>query len=143
MEETSNHKPNILQLRKMPAIAPQGQNRGIFASISVEPGDNATGNEGQLLKVEVELAVKNAQGVPYAVTKQYNLESRGLASFQKDFNSWSERKLTDEELNQFDADKLMKNKSVLVEIKHKKDGKNSIPVIKSFLPAPEAAPASA
>jgi len=143
MQNTNTTTSNILQLRKMPAIAPRGQNRGIFASINVEPGQDATGNECQVLKVEVELEIKHPQGVPYTVTKQYNLESRGLASFQKDFASWSGRELTDEELDQFDADKWMKNKSVLVEIKHRKEGKNSIPVIKSFLPAPEAAPASA
>jgi hypothetical protein len=133
----------MLQLRKMPAIAPQGQNNGVFSNISVVEGQDTAGKACQTLKVEVQLDAKNSDGVPYTVAKQYNLNKRGVTLFEKDFAAWSNRELTDEELDQFDAENLMKNKPVQVEVKHRKEGKKMISVIGSFLPTSDTASAAA
>ena len=129
---------SIIQLRKMPDVAPRGQQSGFFSAIQAESGKDALGQDCNYLKVVVDLATKDAKGQSYRVEKKYNLSGRGVTAFQDDYKSWSGLSLTDEELDSFNSDVLMKDKPVTVEIKHRKEGKKLIPAIENFLPAPQA-----
>src|SRR5262245_13584014 len=123
-----------IQLRKMPAIAPRGKNRGIFSGVTDQPAKNASGKECIELKVVVDLDAKGPDGKPFQVEKRYNLSGHGLRFFQDDFASWAGRHLTDEELDQFDPDVLMKGKPVVVDTDHKREGKKLVSIVQKFLP---------
>jgi len=73
------------------------------------------------------------------VQKRYNLLGRGLAMFRNDCKSWSGRKLKDQDLVAFDAEKLMKGQRATFDIKLKKEGKEIEAVIQRLLPVAAAA----
>ena len=130
----------MIVIKKLPAVAPKGQNLGVFSDIKQETGKDDLGKDFNRLKKIVTLEAKNPDGKPYTVEKTYNLLGRGVRDFQADFLSWSGRLLTDEELAAFDAEAAMKGKPVIVEISHRKEGKNKLVAdIEKFLPAPATA----
>lgn len=132
-----------IQIKKMAKVAPKGQNRGTFKQIVQETGTDKLGKEFNKMKVPVTLEAKDAEGNPYLVEKTYNLLGRGAQEFQTDFFSWSGRLLTDEELASFDCDTEMTGKPVIVELSHRKVGKNKlVPEIEKFLPVQPDAKAS-
>lgn len=132
--QTQNMK---ITLKKMPAVAPRGQNRGVFTDLKVEAGKDDLGKDYNRLTVIVTLEAKDPDGKAYQVEKTYNLLGRGVREFQADFLSWSGRLLTDEELAAFDAETAMKAKWVIVELSHRKEGKNKLVTdIDKFLPVP-------
>jgi hypothetical protein len=126
---------NLMKVSDVPAI---GQHKGIYADIKTASGKNAEGNEFKDLIVSTELETTDSTGKPYRLDKKYNLLNRGLATFRGDYKSWSGKKLSDKDLAAFDADKLMKGKSVIVVVKHGKDGKDLVARIDTFLPVPAA-----
>jgi hypothetical protein len=125
-----------LTLKKMPRVAPKGRNHGVFTAIQQEAGKDDLGKDYNRLKVVVTLDTKDPDGKPYQVEKTYNLLGRGVRDFQADFLSWSGRLLTDEELQAFKSETEMKGKPVIVELSHRKDGKNKLVAeIEKFLSA--------
>jgi hypothetical protein len=132
---------NKLILRKLPTVAPRGKQKGVYAEVIVNTGKNKLGQPYNDLIVAADLEQKDPLGKPYRIEKKYNLEgrARGLAAFQADFESAQGRSLTDEELDAFDPDTLLKGKPVIVEIKHRKEGKKIVAYIDGFFPAEVAA----
>lgn len=127
---------NKIILKPAPAIAPRGNQPGVFFAIKQDIATDAVGNQIQNdLGVIVQLEAGDAAGKPHQVQKKYNLLGRGFAAFAKDFESWKGRPLTLEETEGFDADVLLKGERVVCTINHRKDGKEAVPVIKAFLPA--------
>ena len=128
-----------LTIRKLPAVAPKGQNPGNYGVVTQESGKDKLGKDYSTLKVPVILAAKDPDGKAYQVEKTYNLLGRGVREFQADFLSWSGRQLTDEELDAFNAETEMNGKPVIVELSHRKQGKTIVADIEKFLPVPAAA----
>jgi hypothetical protein len=127
-----------ITLKKMPAVASKGQNRGFYTDFQVEAGKDDLGKDYNRLKAIVTLEAKDPEGKAYQVEKTYNLLGRGVRDFQADFLSWSGRLLTDEELAAFDAETAMKGKPVIVELSHRREGKLIVADIDKFLPVPAA-----
>ena len=119
-------------LKKAPAIAPRGNQPAVFTIAKQETGTNAKGVEYNDITVNVQLEAKDASGQPYQVSKTYHLAGRGFSAFCEDFESWSGRALTQDEIEGFDPDVLIKGQKVVVEIAHRENGKVVIPVIKGF-----------
>ncbi len=126
---------NLIKPKDIPAI---GKHPGTFLDVAKATGKDQDGNEFNRLVVKGELDTTDKTGKRFPFEKQYNLEGRGVAMFRDDFRSWSERKLTDQELAAFDADKLMNRQRVIVVVKHRKDGKDTLAAVDTFLP--EATP---
>ncbi len=130
-------------LKQMPAVPPKGRNGGNFSEIKLETGADKLGKAFSRLKVRVALEALDPHGKRWEVEKIYNLLGRGVRDFQADFLSWSGRLLTDEELSAFDAEAAMKGKPVVVELSHRRVGKNKLVAdIEKFLPAPPPAPSN-
>ena len=122
-------------LKPAPNIAPRGEQSGVFHDITQSIVTDA--NEAQTannLSLVVQLDATDPMGKNYQVQKKYNLLGRGFASFSKDFESWKGRPLTEDEIEGFDADVLLKGKKVVCIIKHRIDGKDTVPMVKAFLP---------
>lgn len=129
-----------ITLKKIPAVAPKGHNPGVFTDITQEIGKDDLGKDYNRLKVVVTLEAKDPDGKPFQVEKTYNLLGRGVRDFRADFLAWSDRLLTEDELGSFNADSEMKGKAVIVELSHRKDGKNKLVAeIEKFLPVPAPA----
>jgi hypothetical protein len=142
-----NQKPKAanvpFQLRKMPIVAPRGEQRGQF--ISVVCGDLEIlkdDKKRQLVTVFVQLEATDKNKNPFVVTKVYNVKGRGDTAFEDDYKSWSGEELTPEQMDDFDPS-IIVGKPVVVQITHRKEGKELVPVIEKFLPAtvPETQPA--
>jgi hypothetical protein len=101
-------------------------------------GKNEDGNDYKDLVLTGELDATDKTGKKYRVTKRYNLLGRGLSMFRNDYQSWSGRKLKDQDLVAFDADKLMKGQRATFDIKLKKEGKELDAVIHRLLPVAAA-----
>ena len=127
---------NKIILKRAPAIASRGKQSGVFFDITQTNKVDATGVEiSNDLNVIVKLDAKDPSGKHYQVTKTYNILGRGFAAFSKDFESWKSRPLTEDEIEGFDPDVLIKGRKVVCAIEHRKDGKDTVAVIKAFLPA--------
>src|SRR5512142_1843059 len=63
----------VIILKKMPEVAPKGQNPGVFTDIKQETGKDDLGKDFNRLKKIVTLEAKDADGKPYTVEKTYNL----------------------------------------------------------------------
>lgn len=126
---------NIIILKKAPAITPRGKHRGRFVEAKQAIGEDKFGVEHNNLIVSVELEDKDKSGKPYRIEKQYNLLGRGVSAFATDFKSWNRRAMTEEEIEGFNPDDLIKDKQVTVEIAHRGGGQNKVAYIKEFLPA--------
>ena len=123
-------------LKPAPVIAPRGNQAGVFFDITQTINTDATGVKTiNDLHAVVQLEAPDPSGKNYQVKKTYNLLGRGFAAFSKDFESWMGRPLTQDEIEGFDPDALIKGKRVVCAIAHRKDGKEIVPVIKAFLPA--------
>jgi hypothetical protein len=123
-----------LLIKKMPVVAPRGIHSARFVGAEIVTQNNA-GKSCNLLVPTLELfETKDGAGNPFKISDTYNLGGRGAAAFSEDYASWSGIALTPEELNDFDTDSLLLNKLVKVEIGHRKDGKELVPVIVQYLP---------
>eukprot|EP00825_Cyclidium_porcatum_P003727 TRINITY_DN1172_c0_g1_i4.p4 TRINITY_DN1172_c0_g1~~TRINITY_DN1172_c0_g1_i4.p4 ORF type:complete len:223 (-),score=0.12 TRINITY_DN1172_c0_g1_i4:1985-2653(-) len=128
----------FLILKETSPVPPKGQNRGTITKIEQKAGKDDLGKPFNTLLLSVTLGAKDSAGNPYLVEKSYNLKGRGLRDFCADYYSWSGgHQLTDAELGAFDAEFVMKGKAIIVELSHKKAGKNKlVAVIEKLLPAP-------
>lgn len=142
-----NQKPKAanvpFQLRRMPTVAPRGEQRGQF--ISVVCGEEETlkgGKTRQLVMVSVQLQATDKNKNPFVVTKVYNIAGRGATAFAADYKSWAGEELTPEQMDPFDPG-VMIGKPVVVHIDHRKEGQELVPVVEQFLSAavPETQPA--
>jgi hypothetical protein len=132
----------MLKLIELKNIPVEGIHKGVVKNTELKSGTNEEGESYEDLVVTVGLETKDSTGKPYQVEKTYNLKGRGLASFRKDYKAWQGKKLTDKDLAEFDADKLMNNQPVRVEVKHKKEGSETQAVVDKLLPVSSAAPAT-
>ena len=131
-----NQKPKAaggsFRLRRMPTVAPRGEQRGEF--ISVVCGDEETvkgGKTRQLVTVSVQLEATDKNKNPFVVTKVYNIAGRGVTAFADDYKSWSGEELTREQMDPFEPS-IMVGKPVVVQIDHRKEGQELVPVIEKF-----------
>jgi len=122
-------------LKSPPAIAPRGCQRGVFTAAKQETGADALGTEFNRVTVVVQLEALDARKKPYEISKVYNLAGRGFSAFCEDFKAWSGRALTQDEVEGFDPDVLIKGQQVIAKIDHRKNGKELVAVIKGFAPA--------
>ena len=133
----------ILNLIKTKDLPPSGKQLGNFLNVAPDSGKDDDGQDFNHLVVKVELDAIDKAGKKYQLEKRYNLDGRGLGLFRNDYKSWSGRKLKDQDLVAFDADTLMKGQRATVVVKARKDGKEFIAVIDTFLPVPVAGVPSA
>lgn len=99
--------------------------------------DPLTLEERMDLILNVPLDGKQVNGSPFELEDcRFNMKEkgRGLNSFQKVFATCQGRPLTDDELDNFDYDALLKGKEVFVAVKHKKVGTKLVAYIASFHP---------
>ena len=122
----------VFALKARPSIAPKGLQKGTFLSAVNETGTEA-GEEFNRLIVTVALEAKDAKGQPFQVEEKYNLlpNGRGLNAFIKDYEAWSGQELTEDDLYSFDCNEKVKG-PVVVEIDHRKEGKDPKAVIIAF-----------
>jgi hypothetical protein len=128
-------------LKSAPAIAPRGKQVGTFIEARQEAGKDQYDAAYNRLVAAVQLDAKDKTGSPFKVEKSYNLLGRGVSGFSDDFRSWSRRALTQDEIEGFDPDVLIKGQKVVVEIAHRKVGKEMVAYIAGFHPAEAAVPA--
>lgn len=130
---------NLIKPKNIPSI---GKHLATFLDITHESGKSEDGSEFNRLVVTTELEATDKEGRKFTLVKTYNLDGRGLTAFREDYRSWSSRKLTDKDLESFDAENMMKGQPLAVLVKHRKDGKDTIAVIDAFLPVPPPAAVS-
>ena len=130
---------NLIEVKDLP---PSGKQLGDIVELVMAVGKNEDGNDYKDLVLGAELDAIDKVGKKYRVEKRYNLFGRGLAIFRNDYKDWSGRKLKDQDLVSFDAEKLMKGQRATFEIKLKKEGKEMVAVINRLLPVAAAAQAS-
>jgi hypothetical protein len=135
----ANGKSNLLMakitIKKMPLVAPRGVHPIRFVGAETET-KTSTGEQCNNLVVTIELlGTKDGIGKPFQLTDRYNLNGRGPTAFTDDYRAWSNVHLTREQLDDFDADTLLVNKTAKAEVYHRKDGKNLIPAVAKYLPA--------
>ena len=124
----------MLTLMKIEEVAPPGEHTGVFTKVAIETGKDDIGVEYKHLVLVVDLDAVDSTGKKFPLKRQYKINiSRGLTAFRNDFADWSGQKLTDYELNKFDAEKLMKGKPVKLFVRHRKEGKKPVAVIDRFL----------
>jgi hypothetical protein len=135
---TTNIMNNIIVLKSAPAIAPRGKQPGVFIDTKQTTGTDSFGVAYNNVTVCVDLHAKDKRGNPYRIEKAYNLLGRGFSAFAKDFQSWNLRKLTQDEVEAFNPEDLMKGKPVVVEVAHRKVGTDVVAHIAAFHPASTA-----
>ena len=126
-------------LKPSPAIAPRGKQAGTFIEARQESGKDQYDAAFNRVVVVVQLDSKDKSNTPFKIEKSYNLLGRGVSGFSDDFRSWNRRQLTQDEVEGFDPDALIKNKRVIVEVNHRKSGKDLTAYIAAFHPAEAAA----
>ena len=119
-------------LKPSPAIAPRGKQVGTFLEARQEVGKDAYEADFNRVVVVVQLDAKDKAGASFKIEKSYNLLGRGVSGFSDDFRSWSRRQLTQDEVEGFDPDALIKGKRVVAEINHRKSGKEMTAYIAGF-----------
>ncbi len=130
-------------LKSAPAIAPRGKQAGVFIEARQESGKDQYDAAYNRLVAAVQLDATDKTGSSFKVEKSYNLLGRGVSGFSDDFRSWSRRALTQDEIEGFDPDVLIKGQKVVVEITHRKIGKEMVAYITGFHPAEVATTAPA
>ena len=125
----------IIILKPAPAIAPRGKQVGAFVDTKQEIGTDPKGEAYNHVIVVVQLRTTDKGGKPYQIEKIYNVLGRGIAAFSDDFKAWNQRELTQDEVEGFDPDTLIKGQKVVVEIGHRKVGKDIVANITGFHPA--------
>jgi hypothetical protein len=130
---------NLIEVKDLPL---SGKQLGDIVDLVMACGKNEDGNDYKDLVLTGELDATDKTGKKYRVQKRYNLLGRGLGIFRNDYKSWSGRKLKDQDLVAFDAEKLMKGQRATFDIKLKKEGKEIEAVIQRLLPVAAAAQAT-
>lgn len=121
----------LIQIAEIPA---PGEQTGVFTQVTIKTGKDENGVDFKHLVAGVELDAQDSAGKKFQLEKTYNINlSRGVTAFRNDYFDWSGRKLTDYELAKFDAEKLMNGKPVKLAVRHRKDGKKTVPVIDRYL----------
>jgi|ERR1039458_1687351 hypothetical protein len=122
---------NLIKVKDLPQA---GKQLGNILDVTTAEGKNEDGIDFKDLVLRAELDATTKTGEKYQQEKRYNLLGRDLSIFRNDYQSWSGRKLKDQDLVAFDADTLMKGQRATFEIKLKKNGKEMVAVIHRLLP---------
>jgi len=128
---------SVFAFKTRAVMAPKGVVSGTFV-VAVNESGGGGDNEFNRFRIAVQLDAADRKGQPFTVEKTYNLlpNGRGINSFVQDFNAWSSSKLTEDDLYQeFDAQKLITGKPVVVNVEHRKVGKEWEAYIAAFHPA--------
>jgi len=127
----------VFALKKRPEIAPKGLQKGNMI-VAVHESGGVGNNEFSRIHTAVGLEATDSKGKRFELTKDYNTlpKRRGISAFVEDYNEWSGAGLTEDDMyNEFDCDAMIKGKPVVVEVEHRKDGKDWEAYIKAFHPA--------
>ena len=128
-------KKTVFALKTRAALAPKGRSNINF----VEAVNEQCGEAGkEFNRIHLVSEVTDGNGNRFRIPKDYNIynNERGLNAFISDYNAWSPQKLTDDDMyKEFDAEAMIKGKSAVVEIGHRKDGKKWEAYIMAFHPA--------
>jgi hypothetical protein len=127
-----------LKLIEVKDLPQAGKQLGALVDLVMDAGKNEDGQEFKDLVLTGDLDATDKTGQKYRIEKRYNLLGRGLAAFRNDYQSWSGRKLKDQDLVSFDSNKLIKGQRVTFDIKLKKDGKEMVAAIDRLLPVAAA-----
>jgi hypothetical protein len=133
-------KKTVFALKKRPLIAPKGLEKVTFI-VAVHESGGVGDNEFSRIHTAVE--GMDAKGNRFVVPKDYNTlpNRRGVSAFVSDYNNWSGAGLTEDDLyNELDIEAMFVGKPVVVEIGHRKNGKEWDAVIEAFHPADYAEP---
>ena len=143
-------KKTVFAFKTRPVIAPTGVQKCTYVSAINETAQDS--EEFNRVVVTVELAATDPKNQPFKLEKHYNIVSggRGFSSFLDDYNSWTEKSLTEDDLyNDFNGE-ADNGKQLIVEVGHRKTGKDWEAYIVAFHPAgytaaetAEVAPAAA
>jgi hypothetical protein len=124
----------------MPSL---GRNKGVFTGVSLKPITDPDGKVFTSLTLTVTLDDKDDDGVPFKVTKAYNVStSRGKTAFSKACARFLGRAISSNDLKAFKTKELM-TKATEVEVKYRKEGSKTVAYMADFFPiAAEAKAAS-
>ena len=125
----------VFALKKRPLIAPKGLQKVTF-KVAVHESGGVGDNEFSRIHIAVE--GKDLKGNRFEVPKDYNTlpNRRGVTAFVSDYNDWSGKNLTEDDLyNELNFVEMFVGKPVVVEIGHRQNGKKWEAVIEAFHPA--------
>jgi hypothetical protein len=125
----------IIQLGRVPSIAPEGLCAGRFTSPKTHRL-TVKGVERRMLRTFIALDAMDDDGKPFVLHRDYNLDGHGIAAFSAHIKAWRGTGLTRDEINSFNTTQILVNKPVMVEIGHREIGNKTVAYIKSFKPAP-------
>ena len=141
-------KKSTFAFKTRPEIAPTDLQKCKFISAINETPSETTedGSEFNRVVVTVELEATDRKKNHFLLTKKYNIlpSGRGFTAFIEDFNAWSGAGLTEDDLyTERDYTAEYGGRPLVVDVGHRKDGKEWESVIESFHPegytgAPEA-----
>jgi hypothetical protein len=119
--------------KNRPEIAPKGWQSGNLIGVVNEVPE--FGEDFNRAIKSVKLEATDVRGEHFVLSKTYNLHGRGAAAFLEDYNAWAETKMTDDDLHEsFDGEKDA-GKPLVVEVGHRKVGKDWEAYIIGFHPA--------
>jgi hypothetical protein len=129
-------KKTVFAFKSRPVIAPKGLQKGTFVGAINEAGVK-DGKQIDRVVVTVELETADGKGSPFVVTKDYNIlpNGRGFKAFLDDYNGWSGKDLTEDDMYSDFNGEADKGKPLTVKIGHRKNGKEWEAVIEAFHPA--------
>ena len=125
-------KQTVFTIKTRPIIAPKGLQQATWGGVV-----NEVGNGVNRLVATVELEATDPQAKHFTLTEAYSLlpNARGAKAFLQDYNSWTGAGLTEDDLYEsFDGTKDV-GKALVVEVDHRKVGKEWEAHIVSFHPA--------
>lgn len=129
-------KKNVFALKTRPAMAEAGMQDAKLVSVICEAGIEKGKKINRIVKtVEIEATDPKNHHV---LTKNYNIlpSGRGFSGFIADINAWSGAELTEDDMYvEHDFTEEFGGKPLVVEVGHRKIGKNWESYIVAFHPA--------
>ena len=128
-------KKTVFAFKTRLAIAPKGLQKATYVAAVNEMGGEDETEFNHIVK-SVVLEAKDAKGMPWVLTKKYNImaNGRGAKAFIADYNAWSGSELSEDDLyEKFDGE-ADNGKSLVVEVGHRKVGKEWESYIMAFHP---------
>lgn len=125
----------VFAFKKRAPIAAAGLNHAVWKSAINETPQS--GDDFNIVVVSIEVKPKGANDPSFLLQKKYNIKDsgRGASAFVNDYNSWTGANMTEDDLyDSFDGE-ADKGKELVVEIRHRKVGKNWEAFIHDFHPA--------
>jgi len=129
-------KKSVFAFKMRPEIAPKDLQKGTFVSAINETPES--GDDFNRVVVTIELEAMDRNNAHFVVTKDYNImpSGRGFSAFIEDINAWADAGLTEDDLYaERDYTAMFKGKPMVVQIGHRKSGKEWEAVVEAFHPA--------